>query len=105
MRWFKLIIGSLILLLIALFIYQNLETFNRLEDFRLYLGIREEVKWSLSLYSLLITAGMLGFLLGFILMLKPYFKTKRLLAQERQAKQQLKPQEAAPVSKEALQAS
>lgn len=84
MRIFKFITGGLVLLIIALFIYQNLATFQTQLPFSLDLFIKEKVTGQFSLYSLLIVAGLTGVAVGIFLMLKPYFNARRLLAQERQ---------------------
>ncbi|NTU49207.1 MAG: LapA family protein [Syntrophobacteraceae bacterium] len=87
MRLFKLITGGLIVLIIGLFIYQNVPTFKSSIPFSFDMFIREKVTGEFSLYSLLLSAGIIGVLLGVFLMLKPYFNVRRLLAQERSNKQ------------------
>jgi len=84
MRLFKLITGGLIMLVIGLFLWQNVPTFTTLLQFQLNLYIKEHLKWSLQVYTLLLIVGFLGFAIGIILMLRPYFNVRRLLAQERQ---------------------
>ncbi|MDY0038719.1 MAG: hypothetical protein RBS57_00290 [Desulforhabdus sp.] len=91
MKVFKLVTGGLILLIVGLFFWQNIPTFVRPLDFQLNLYIKEHLKWSLKLYSLLLLTGMAGLCLGLLIMLKPYFNVRRLLAQERQERQQLAP--------------
>ena len=86
MRLFKLCTTCLVLAFIGLFFWQNAATFKALQNFSLDLYIREPVHWSHYLYTLLFFAGLLGFLTGILLMLKPYRNTRRLLAQERQQK-------------------
>lgn len=87
MRIFKLFAGCLVLLIIGLFIHQNLATFKSPVTFSLDLFIREKVTGQFSLYSLLLFVGIVGVLLGVFLMLKPYFSARRLLAQERHNRQ------------------
>lgn len=93
MQLFKLITGGLILALIGLFIYQNLSTFNTFLQFSLDLYIREKVVWSHHLYTLLLFSALLGFIVGLVLMLRPYFNIRRQLSQERQEKEQLRAQQ------------
>lgn len=87
MRIFKLFTGGLVLLLVGLFIHQNLATFKSPVTFSLDLFIREKVTGQFSLYSLLLFVGIVGVLVGVFLMLKPYFGARRLLAQERHNRQ------------------
>ncbi|MGV8075624.1 MAG: hypothetical protein AB2L11_13845 [Syntrophobacteraceae bacterium] len=98
MRTFKLIIFGLIIAFIALFIYQNSQTFTSLQSFTLNLYAIQPMEWQLYLYTLLIFAAVIGCMLGILLMLKPYFKVRRLLAKERQEKQTPNPFETTPVT-------
>jgi hypothetical protein len=86
MRLFKLFTSSLVVGLIALFIHQNKTTFLSVHEFTLDLFIREQLKWSHHLYTLLILSTLIGLALGLGIMLKPYKNARRLLAQERQEK-------------------
>ena len=88
MKWVKWITISLILAIIALFIYQNLPVFNSSTTFILDLHFRE-FQWSLQLYAIFGIGALLGFILGILLMLKPHLKVRRRLFEERQAKQEL----------------
>lgn len=87
MRLFKLIVSGLIVLIIGLFIYQNSNEFQKPIMFSFNLYIHEVLTGSMSLYSLLLAAGIVGFLLGVFIMLKPYFNARRLLVQEKANKQ------------------
>jgi hypothetical protein len=89
MRIFKLATGSLVLLIIGLFVYQNLPTFRSELDFSMNLYLRDTLQWKHHLYTIMALSAALGFVAGVILMLKPYFNVRRLLAQERQEKQQM----------------
>ena len=84
MKAFKLITAGLILLIIGLFLSQNVSTFTSPLPFQLNLYIQEHLQWSLKVYTVLLLAGMVGLCLGILLMLRPYFNVRRLLAQERQ---------------------
>jgi len=93
MKVFKLVTGGLILLIVGLFIWQNIPTFTSPLQFQLNLYIKEHLQWSLKLYSLLLLTGLAGLCLGLLAMLRPYFNVRRLLAQERQERQQPSPTE------------
>ena len=76
MRLFKLIVTLVILCLIALFIYQNMQTWTQLSasssiftSFRPILSDRQ-----LELYSVILLSALGGLIVGLALMLKPYFK-------------------------------
>lgn len=85
MRLFKLITGCLVLLIIALFIYQNLATFNALQEFKLNFYF-ESSSGKISLYALLMLSAAIGFVVGIAVMLKPYFSARQALTQETKAK-------------------
>jgi hypothetical protein len=89
MRLFKLIASALILTIIVLFILQNVPTFKSPVTFSLDLYVHEKFSWEHYLYTLLLFSIGIGFLGGILLMLRPYFNVRRLLAQERQEKQQI----------------
>ncbi len=95
MKWFKLITGGLVVVLVALFMYQNLAAFKTPVGFKFDLYIREPLAWSLQAYTLMLAAAVIGFCLGILAMLKPYFNVRRLLSQERQGKQDQSSQQAA----------
>lgn len=105
MRLFKLITGGLIVLIVGLFFWQNTPTFTTQLPFQFNLYIKEQLQWSLNLYTLLLMAGAAGLVLGLLLMLRPYFNVRRLLAQERQERQQVLPaaEQAAPPEDENLE--
>lgn len=89
MRIFKLVTTLLVLGLISLFFYQNTPTFQTAIPFQYDLKIQEPMQWTHHLYTLLLVAGLGGFVLGVLVMMRPYFNVRRLLAQERQEKQAL----------------
>jgi uncharacterized membrane protein YciS (DUF1049 family) len=89
MKWFKWITIVLLLAIVGISIYQNLATFDAPSKFGLDLHF-QEFSWSPHLYTIIGIAALLGFILGILLMLKPHVKTRRLLAAERQEKQQLR---------------
>ena len=84
MRLFKLITVSLLLAIVALFIYQNLATFQTLINFSFDLYIREKLSWQHYLYTLLLFSFGIGFFGGILVMLRPYFNVRRRMIRERQ---------------------
>ena len=89
MRSFKLLVTLLILCLIAIFIYQNMQTWTQPVSFKLNLYFYQTVSPpSLELYAVILLSALGGFIIGIALLLKPYFKTRRLLKRERQEKKQ-----------------
>jgi hypothetical protein len=91
MRIFKLVTTLLVLGLIGAFIYQNTPTFQTPIPFRYNLLIQEEMQWTHHLYTLLLVSAFGGVVFGILIMMKPYFNVRRLLAQERQEKQAMAP--------------
>jgi uncharacterized integral membrane protein len=87
MKLFKVIFTLVILGLIALFVWQNMETWLATVNFRLNLYFKE-IGFSLQLYIVMFISALIGVFIGCLAMFKPYFKARRLLAQERQAKKQ-----------------
>ena len=87
MRSFKLLVTLLILCLIAIFIYQNMQTWTQPVSFKLNLYLYQ-TNPSFELYSVILLSALVGFIVGIALLLKPYFKTRRLLKRERQEKKQ-----------------
>jgi hypothetical protein len=87
MKLFKWFSGCIILAIIGLFIYQNLDTWKSSANFTLDLYI-EHLSWSHHIYTIIAISAGLGLVLGIFLMLKPYLKLRRILAGERQEKQQ-----------------
>jgi uncharacterized integral membrane protein len=91
MRVFKLILTLIIFCLISLFIYQNLETWKQLIQFKIYLGfVRTEP--GLEVYMVIVFSALIGFIAGLAAMMKPYLKTRRLLRRERDEKRQVEEQ-------------
>jgi hypothetical protein len=88
MKWLKWITVALLAAFVALFVYQNLATFDGLTAFSLDLYVRE-LGWSHHLYTIIGIAALLGFVLGVLLMLKPLVKTRRLLMAARQERAEL----------------
>ncbi|MHC1726768.1 MAG: lipopolysaccharide assembly protein LapA domain-containing protein [Syntrophobacteraceae bacterium] len=87
MRLFKLIATFLILAVIALFVWQNMETWLSPTKYKLNLYF-SETTFSIQLYVVILLSGFGGFLAGMLALLKPYFKTRRTLASERKDKKQ-----------------
>jgi hypothetical protein len=97
MRVFSWITGGLLLAIVGLFVYQNLPTFNGLLPFCLDFHIHEAFTWFHRVYTVIGMTASLGFLLGLVVMLKPYLKMRRLLNEWRNLKEpaqaQQQPQE------------
>jgi len=91
MRLFKLLLTMVMLFLIAIFVYQNMQTWRQLISFKLNLYVFETSPAkppSIELYWVILLSALGGFIIGMWLMLKPYFKTRRLLKRERQERKQ-----------------
>ncbi len=90
MRLFKAIVALVILGLAALFIYQNMPTWTQTVGLKLNLGFfqTDPAGAQLELYMVILVAGLFGLIVGLALMLKPYFKVRRLLKRERMEKKQ-----------------
>jgi hypothetical protein len=86
MRVFSWITGGLLLAIVGLFVYQNLPTFNGLLPFSLDFHIHAAFTWSHRVYTVIGMAAFLGFLLGLVVMLKPYLKMRRMLKEWRNSK-------------------
>jgi hypothetical protein len=86
MRFIKPIIILIILGLIAAFAWQNLPTFNAEQPFQLSLYFGQPIKWTHSVLSLVGIAAILGFVVGVLVMLKPFLNLRKKVAQERQDK-------------------
>ena len=84
MRFIKLIVAVVILGLIGIFFWQNLPTFNAVQPFKLSLYFGQPMVWTHSIASLLAISAGIGFLLGILVMLKPYMGLRKKLAQEKQ---------------------
>lgn len=83
MKLFKLLTSGLVVGIILLFIKQNISALTTKITFGLDLFIREPVSWSHQVYSLLLMAGFVGFVLGFLALLRPYLNIRRTMVQER----------------------
>jgi len=98
MKVFKLIVTLIILCLIGLFIYQNMETWRQLLKFKLNLYFFQTDPANppdLELYTIIMLSAAVGFIVGLGAMMKPYFKTRRLLKRERSEKKQAEEERAA----------
>ncbi len=84
MRFIKPIIILIILGLIALFIQQNLGTFNAAQPFKLSLYFGQPMVWTLSIFALLTVSAVVGLVVGILIMLKPYTGLRKKMAQEKQ---------------------
>ena len=84
MRFIKPIIILVILGLIALFIQQNLSTFNAEQPFKLSLYFGQPMVWTLSVFTLLTVSAVIGLMVGILIMLKPYMGLRKKMAQEKQ---------------------
>jgi len=87
MKLFKLFTTGLLLAIVALFFWQNVPAFQTPVPFQLNLYLRQPLNWTLSLCTLLFSSLVLGFLVGFALMLKPYFRARRLAAEGKKNKE------------------
>jgi uncharacterized integral membrane protein len=87
MRLFKLLVTLVILSVIAIFISQNMQTWTQSVSFKLNLYFYQ-TNPGLELYAVILLSALAGFIVGIALMIKPYFKTRRLLKRERQEKKQ-----------------
>lgn len=85
MRLLKPVVGLIILALIVLFVWQNMETWGSAANFKLDLYL-SKAAFSLQIYALMFLSALAGFLVGILVLLKPYFAARRTLAQERKAK-------------------
>jgi uncharacterized integral membrane protein len=91
MRLFKVLVTLLILCFIGLFVYQNMQTWTQPVSFKLNLYFYQTNPAgppSLDTYVVILLSALVGFIAGMALLLKPYFKTRRLLKRERQEKKQ-----------------
>ena len=91
MRLFKLLVTLVILVIIVLFIYQNIPAWRQLISFKLDLKVfatSPAQPPSLELYWIILLSALGGFIVGMGLMVKPYFRTRRTLKRERQERKQ-----------------
>lgn len=89
MKLFRLFTTLLLLAVIVLFVRQNAATFQRELDFSLYLFIREDVRWSLKVSTVIFISGLVGLFVGLGLMFRPFYQTRRALQAERSEKERL----------------
>ncbi|WP_448574971.1 hypothetical protein [Thermomicrobium sp.] len=89
MKLFRLFTTLLLLAVIVLFVRQNMATFQRDLDFSLYLFIREDVRWSLKVSTVIFLSGFVGLLIGLALMFRPFYHTRKALQAERSEKERL----------------
>lgn len=85
----------LVIVIVWLFIKQNMPTFVSPQPFQLNLYIADPSSWTLSLYTLLFLSAFFGFLLGFGVILKSYLNIRRILKSERAAREEKTAQETA----------
>ncbi len=89
MKLFRLFTTLLLLAVIVLFVRQNTATFQRELDFSLYLFIREDVRWSLKVSTVIFISGFVGLVVGLGLMFRPFYQTRKALQAERSEKERL----------------
>ncbi len=89
MKLFRFVTTLLLVAVIVLFVRQNMSTFQRDLDFSLYLFIREDVRWTLKVSTVIFISGFVGLLVGLSLMFRPFFQTRRALQAERSEKERL----------------
>ena len=90
MRFVKPIVILIILGLVAAFILQNLPTLSAEQPFEFSLYFWGPWKWTHPVYTLLALAAIVGFVLGILVMLKPFRSVRQKLAQERLDRQEAK---------------
>jgi uncharacterized integral membrane protein len=78
----------LVIVIIWLFIKQNMPTFVSPQPFQLDIYIAAPSSWTLNLYALLFLSALFGFVLGFGIMLKSYLNIRRTLKSERAAREE-----------------
>lgn len=93
MRLFKLLVTLIILCLIVIFVYENMQTWTQLVSFKFYYYFNEHHDTaSFKLYALILISAFVGFIIGLALMSKLYLRTRRMLKRERQEKKQAQEQ-------------
>ena len=105
MKLVKLIITLVVLGLIALFVGQNMKAWTGLVPFNIDLWILGKAEWNLEIYLIILISAGIGLLMGIILMLKPYFRTRKLLARERHERKQAAQAEIPPEKDDQAQAA
>ena len=93
MRFVKPIVILIILGLVAAFILQNLPTLSAEQPFEFSLYFGQPWKWTHPVYTLLALAAIVGFVLGVLVMLKPFRSVRKKLAQERLDRQEARAQQ------------
>ncbi|SPF31425.1 hypothetical protein SBDP1_100041 [Syntrophobacter sp. SbD1] len=93
MRLFKLLVTLVILCFIGIFIYENMQTLTQPVSFKLDLSFlyhtNPDTPPSLPLYLVILISALAGFIIGLALLLKPHFKTRRMLKLERKEKKEV----------------
>lgn len=89
MKLFRLVTTLLLVAVIVLFVRQNMATFQRDLDFSLYLFIREDVRWTLKVSTVIFISGFVGLLAGVAFMFRPFYQTRKALQAERSEKERL----------------
>lgn len=88
MKLFKLLVTLVILCFIGIFIYENMQTLTQPVSFTLNLYFYQ-TNPSLQLYPVILISALAGFIIGLALLLKPHFKTRRMLKLERKEKKEV----------------
>jgi uncharacterized integral membrane protein len=88
MRLFKLLVTLVVLCFIGIFIYENMQTWTQPVSFTLNLYFYQ-TNPSLQLYPVILISALAGFIIGLALLLKPHFKTRRMLKLERKEKKEV----------------
>ena len=84
MRFVKPIVALVILAVIALFFWQNVDAFAKMQQFKLSLFFGAPLTWEHSVFSLLAMSAVVGFVVGILVMLKPYQSARKRLAEDKQ---------------------
>jgi uncharacterized integral membrane protein len=93
MRLFKLLVTLVILCLIGIFIYQNMQIWTQPVSFKLNLYFNQQHDTEdIEQYTVILLSVLLGFIIGLALLLRPHIRTRRLLKRERQEKRTLQEQ-------------
>jgi hypothetical protein len=88
MRLFKLVITLIIVCLVGVFVYQNLEVWQQSVNFKYDLYLKHWTP-SIKIYLLVLISLVLGFLSGLTVLLKFHVKTRRQLKREIKEKKQV----------------
>ncbi len=90
MRLFKLIIFLLVFGILALFVYQNMATFNASHTFVLDLKVRAPIELPLKVYEILLISLGIGFFIGLLTLMKPWLGTRKTLSKVKKEKDTLR---------------